>query len=389
MKETIRLFDRDGYATEFEACVLSCEKKEENYEIVLDQTLFFPQEGGQSPDRGRLENREVQDVQIRQGIIYHTLSQPLVEGQKVKGKISWEYRFSNMQQHSGEHIFSGTVHRLFGLNNVGFHLSDQIVTMDFDGPLTSQQLETVEWEVNKAVAENLEVQVSYPTEAELQTLEYRSKIEIEGQVRIITIPGYDVCACCAPHVRRTGEIGLVKMMTVQNHKGGVRVSILCGFRALKAFREKSRIISALTASLSTNQETIPGQVEKIKNRVYTLNMQLAAAKQKLLAYHLAELPLEEENVLCFETGLETTVVRNAVNALMEKHSGYCGIFVEKEEGGYRFILGSKHRDCQLLAQTLKSKLKAKCGGSERMIQGSLEAARNKVEEVIAMISEER
>ncbi len=382
MKETIRLFDQDGYATEFKARVLSCKEVEGKFEIVLDKTLFFPEEGGQSPDKGRLGGTEVLDVQIREGIIYHTAACPLLEGQEVIGKICWEHRFFNMQQHSGEHIFSGTVHRKFGLNNVGFHLSDQTVTMDFDGVLTGEELETVEWEVNRAITKNIEVQVSYPTKEELQTLDYRSKIEIEGQVRIITIPGYDVCACCAPHVRRTGEIGLVKVMSVQNHKGGIRVSILCGFRALQAFREKNRIVSALTNSLSTHQEALPGQVDKLKETLYSLKLQLAQAKQKLLECRLADIPADEKNVVLFEAELESKVVRNTVNNLMERHRGICGIFVKKEEGGYQFILGSKNADCREIALLLKEKLGARGGGSRTMIQGSVEAEEEEIKHLL-------
>ncbi|MGN0305836.1 MAG: alanyl-tRNA editing protein, partial [Lachnospiraceae bacterium] len=208
MKETIRLFEQDGYQVKFDSRVLACEALGgEKFKVILEETLFFPEAGGQSSDRGWLDKVRVWDVQIENGVIYHFTDGALAEGERVRGEIDWEHRFSNMQQHSGEHIFSGTVHRLFGLNNVGFHLSDQTVTMDFDGVLTTQQLERVEWEVNQAIARNVEIQVSYPTSDELETLEYRSKIEIQGQVRIVTIPGFDVCACCAPHVKRTGESG--------------------------------------------------------------------------------------------------------------------------------------------------------------------------------------
>lgn len=388
MKETIRLFDRDAYARSFTSKVISCEALEEgNFRIVLEETLFFPEAGGQSSDRGRLNHATVEDVQIEAGIIYHYTDEALEAGRTVRGEIDWEHRFSHMQQHAGEHIFSGTVNRLFGLNNVGFHLSDQVVTMDFDGVLTMEQLETVEWEVNRAVAENVEIQVSYPTPEELQVLEYRSKIEIEGQVRIITIPGYDVCACCAPHVRRTGEIGMVKIMTVQNHKGGIRVSILCGFRALMAFREKTKIISALTNLLSTNQEALPIQIEKQKNRIYALKGELAEARQKLMEYRVAELSSEQRNVLLFERDLETGVMRNTVNSLVERHRGVCGIFVEKEEGGYRYILGSRRVNCKKLAALLGEKLGAKGGGSEGMIQGSVDASEEEIEELLLSAEE--
>ncbi|MBQ9991536.1 MAG: hypothetical protein IJP31_11465 [Lachnospiraceae bacterium] len=383
MKETIRLFDRDGYARSFTSKVISCEALEEgSFRIVLEETLFFPEEGGQSSDRGKLNEVRVKDVQSDAGVIYHYTDRALEEGETVQGEIDWEHRFSHMQQHTGEHIFSGTVNRLFGLNNVGFHLSDQIVTMDFDGVLTMEELETVEWEVNRAIAENVEIRVSYPSHKELETLEYRSKIEIEGQVRIITIPGHDVCACCAPHVKRTGEIGMLKIMTVQNHKGGIRVSILCGFRALRAFREKTKIISTLTNMLSTSQENLPIQIEKQKNRIYALKGELGLAKQKLMEYRIEKLSPDQANVLLFESDLETVVVRNTVNALVKKHDGICGIFVKKEDGGYQYILGSKNVNCKEIAALLREKLAAKGGGSEAMIQGSVEASREEIEKVL-------
>lgn len=248
---TKKLYDLDAYATEFDATVISCEKAEENgaavYYVVLDQTLFFPEEGGQSPDKGTLGECNVMDVQIKGDVITHTLDAPLKPGAAVHGILNWSHRFYNMQQHSGEHIFSGIVHKKFGYDNVGFHLSDAIVTMDFNGILTEQDAAEVEYEVNEVIVKNLPVQVTFPSREELAVLDYRSKIEIEGQVRIVTIPGVDVCACCAPHVRQTGEIGMLKVMSVQNHRGGVRISMLCGFRALEAFRQKDQIVTAVAS----------------------------------------------------------------------------------------------------------------------------------------------
>ncbi|MCI7595772.1 MAG: alanyl-tRNA editing protein [Lachnospiraceae bacterium] len=383
MEETVRLFEQNGYAVEFTGRVLVCETiEEERFRVILDETLFFPEAGGQSADRGWLEKVKVLDVQIDQGIIYHYTDGALPEGETVHGKIDWEHRFSNMQQHSGEHIFSGTVHRLFGLNNVGFHLSDQTVTMDFDGPLNLQQLELVEEEVNQAIVRNVEIQVSYPGREELEALEYRSKFEIKGQVRIVTIHDYDVCACCAPHVKRTGEIGLLKIMGVQNHKGGIRVNILCGFRALEAFRQKNKVIASLTNLLSTNQEALPELIKRQKELIYQLKGELSEAKQKLIRHRIAELPQEQNHVLLFERDLETAVVRNVVNELTERHRGICGIFVEKQEGGYQFILGSKTINCKEAALLLNKTLKAKGGGSEIMVQGSVEASKEEIEEVL-------
>ncbi len=373
---TRKLYDEDAYAVEFDAEVLSCEEKQAGketvYQVVLDQTLFFPEEGGQSPDKGTLGNARVLDVQIKKDVITHTVSAALEVGTTVHGSLDWKHRFSNMQQHSGEHIFSGTVHRLYGYNNVGFHLSDNIVTMDFNGVLTEEDVERVEYLVNELIVKNLPITISYPSQEELEQLEYRSKIEIEGQVRIVTIGDVDVCACCAPHVRFTGEIGILKVMSLQNYKGGVRLSMLCGFRALEAFREKAGIIQALTNSMTASQEVLPDRVAKLKAENQDYKYKLAVAKQKLMELKMAEIPEEQENVLLFEQDLENLVMRNAVNELTAKHSGICGVFVGTEESGYQFIIGSVNVDCTKIATLLREKAKAKCGGSKQMIQGSVQ-----------------
>lgn len=387
--KTVRLYDQGAYATKFEAEVLACEeveKKEKKvYQVWLDQTLFFPEEGGQSPDMGTIDGIKVLDVQIKDEVITHTLAAPLAVGTMVKGVVDWKHRFYNMQQHSGEHIFSGVVHNRFGYDNVGFHLSDSIVTMDFNGVITAEDIEKIETEVNQAIIENIPVEVSYPTKEELKVLEYRSKIEIEGQVRIVTIPGYDVCACCAPHVRRTGEIGMLKVMNVQSYKGGVRISILCGFRALEAFRQKADIITELMAQFSTNQEALVENVTKLKNTNQTMKNQLASAKQELMEYKVAAIPEDSENAILFESDLDTPVVRNVVNGLVEKFAGISAVFVGDDENGYQFIVGSKNKDCRAIAAALREKLSARGGGSDKMIQGSVAASQLQIEELLATL----
>ena len=389
LSKTIRLYDADAYQTEFEATVLACEEVEKKdgrgYQVWLDQTLFFPEEGGQSPDMGTIDGVEVLDVQIKNEVITHTLAAPLTVGTTVKGVVDWKHRFYNMQQHSGEHIFSGIVHKKFGYDNVGFHLSDSIVTMDFNGVISPKEITEIEEKVDQAIIENIPVEVSYPSKEELKELAYRSKIEIEGQVRIVTIPGYDVCACCAPHVRRTGEIGSLKVMNVQSYKGGVRVSILCGFRALDAFRQKADIITELMAEFSTSQDAILDNVKKLKGANQTMKNQLAAAKQELMEYKVSAIPEDSENAILFEADLETPVVRGVVNGLVEKFAGISAVFVGNDENGYQFIVGSKNKDCRQIAATLRERLSARGGGSDKMIQGSVAATQLQIEELLATL----
>lgn len=397
MTETIKLYDMDAYATEFEADIISCEpnKADDNrFDIILNQTLFFPEEGGQSPDMGILGGYRVVDVQIKNGVITHTVETSagdccetekkaeLAAGVHVQGKIDWQHRFYNMQQHSGEHIFSGIVHSRFGFENVGFHLSDSVVTMDFSGVISPEDIAEVEHEVNVAISKNIPIEVTYPSRDELAQLEYRSKIEIEGQVRIVTVPGYDVCACCAPHVKRTGEIGMLKVMNYQNYKGGVRVSILCGFRALEAFRQKCDIISELMGIFTTNQEAIVDNVTKLKAVNQSLKSELGTAKSALLDYKVAELPTDTENAVLFECGIDTNTARNCVNALVEKYSGFSAFFMGNDEEGYSFIIGSKNADCNTVAAALRNKLGARGGGKPVMVQGSVKAVKSEIEEVL-------
>ena len=397
MTETIKLYDSDAYATEFEADILSCEPNkadDKHFDIILNQTLFFPEEGGQSPDMGILGGYRVVDVQIKNGVITHTVDisaddcceaekeAELAAGVHVQGKIDWQHRFYNMQQHSGEHIFSGIVNSRFGFENVGFHLSDSVVTMDFSGVISPEDIAEVEHEVNVAISKNIPIEVTYPSRDELAQLEYRSKIEIEGQVRIVTVPGYDVCACCAPHVKRTGEIGMLKVMNYQNYKGGVRVSILCGFRALEAFRQKCDIISELMGIFTTNQEAIVDNVTKLKAVNQSLKSELGTAKSALLDYKVAELPTDTDNAVLFECGIDTNAARNCVNALVEKYSGFSAFFMGNDEEGYSFIIGSKNADCNTVAATLRNKLGARGGGKPVMVQGSVKAAKSEIEEVL-------
>lgn len=397
MTETIKLYDRDAYATEFEADIISCEPNkadDKRFDIILNQTLFFPEEGGQSPDMGILGGYRVVDVQIKNGVITHTVDTSagdccevekkaeLAAGVHVQGKIDWQHRFYNMQQHSGEHIFSGIVHSRFGFENVGFHLSDSVVTMDFSGVISPEDIAEVEHEVNVAISKNIPIEVTYPSRDELAQLEYRSKIEIEGQVRIVTVPGYDVCACCAPHVKRTGEIGMLKVMNYQNYKGGVRVSILCGFRALEAFRQKCDIISELMGIFTTNQEAIVDNVTKLKAVNQSLKSELGTAKAALLDYKVAELPTDTENAVLFEGGIDTNTARNCVNALVEKYSGFSAFFMGNDEEGYSFIIGSKNADCNTVAAALRNKLGARGGGKPVMVQGSVKAVKREIEEVL-------
>lgn len=384
--QTEKLYYIDTHLTDFEASVLSCTPaKQEGWDIVLDKSAFFPEEGGQNADSGMLyapafpQGLPVLDVQIRDGILYHTISRPLEADTAVSGKVDWKKRFDYMQQHSGEHLISGLVNRHFGYNNVGFHLGDTEVTLDFDGVLTLEQLREIEAEANQAVALDLPVHVFFPSPEELSVLTYRSKIEIEGAVRIVEFPGYDVCACCAPHVDSTGQIGLVKVTGVMKHRGGVRVNILCGFRALADYTLKQNSVSEVSVLLSAKPEAIGDAVRRLKEENSRQHGRIIELQQQLLSFQMAAVASDQPNVFLFFEALDTPAMRSAVNTLCETHPGYCAVFAGNDLEGYQYILGSIHENCREAGVLLKEKLSARGGGSDRMIQGSVTASRAQIE----------
>ena len=253
---TEKLYDADAYLKSFEAEVISCSAAGENsYAVVLDRTAFFPEGGGQKSDTGTLDDADVLDVRENNGQIIHYTNIPLKTGSVVKGTILFEERFRKMQNHSGEHIVSGLVHSLFGFDNVGFRLSDD-VTVDINGELSSDDIERIESLANKAVYENVTVNACYPDKETLKNLSYRSKLDLTENVRIVTIEGYDMCACCAPHVSHTGEIGIIKIISNERYKGGTRLHMVCGSDALKDYSIRYDNTRKTAVMLSVSHEDV-------------------------------------------------------------------------------------------------------------------------------------
>ena len=389
---TEKLFYKDSYTKEFQARVLSCTECKESYQAVLTRTAFFPEGGGQSADTGFFyteDGREipVTDVQEKDGIVFHYITSPVKEGEEIKGKLDFEERFSKMQQHTGEHIVSGLVNRHFGYHNVGFHLGAEEVTMDYDGVLTQEDLEQIEMEANQAVAENIPVVVLYPSEEELKNITYRSKIEIEGQVRIVQIPGYDSCACCAPHVKETGSIGLIKIVGAIHYKGGMRVSMLCGFRALSDYRMKERNVVKISNLLSAKQEDTAQAVERLGQEVNRQKEKIKNLQQRYVDLCLEEAGNQaktepEKSILLFVEELDAGARRNFVNAAMDMTEGFAGVFVGSDEEGYQYVLGSRSRDIQDAGKKLNARFQGKGGGRPPMIQGSLHGEEQALKEFI-------
>lgn len=375
---TEKLFYQDSHRSEFDAEVLACEEAGDKYAVILDRTAFFPEGGGQYADPGYLNDVEVLDVQERDGMIRHMTRIPLTAGTKIHGRIDWEERFERMQQHTGEHIISGLVHKKFGYDNVGFHLGADYCTMDFNGPITPEQLQEIEWEANKAVFENLDIQVLYPSREELKNLDYRSKIEIEGQVRIIHIPGYDMCACCAPHLNKTGEIGLIKLVNMDHYKGGERIYMLCGYRALRDYRIKEQNVRSISTLLCAKEYEAAGAVEHLKEEQKQLKEQLVSMQQRMLRYRAAEISTEDQITIVFDASLSGSAPREMMNLLLEKGARICAVFAGSDEKGYRYVIGSRTEDVRPVGKYINEKFQGRGGGKPEMVQGSLNGTEEEI-----------
>ncbi|MGN0400383.1 MAG: DHHA1 domain-containing protein [Blautia sp.] len=384
---TEKLFYKDSRIREFTAIVETCRETEKNqYEVVLERTAFFPEEGGQYADTGIFltgqQEIKVLDVQEKDGIVIHYTDRAVDAGMEITGKINYEERFSKMQQHTGEHIVSGIIHRRFGYNNVGFHLGSEEVTMDFDGMLTMEQLREVEREANEAVAANVKIQVLYPTKEELKEISYRSKIEIEGQVRIVRIPGWDTCACCAPHVTQTGEIGIIKLTGAIKYKGGMRISMLCGFRALEDYNRKEESVTAISRKLSAKSEAIVEAVERLEKEIQAGKEKIIRLQEQYIKGILEGVKPSDSCVLLFEEELDPAAMRNFVNQAMEITDGICGVFVGTDEDGYRYVMGTKQQNINAIAKEMNQVFNGRGGGKPPMVQGSLKAAKEVIEEFL-------
>ena len=248
----IKLYENDSYIKNFSATVISCEEKDGAFLVVLDKTAFFPEGGGQDADKGVINGIEVFDVQIKDDIIYHKLEKNLEIGATVECSIDWDTRFSRMQNHTGEHIVSGLINIIFGYNNVGFHMNDSLVTFDVDGPLTDDDIKLVEKKANQAIYANNSINAIYPTPEELDNYDYRSKLDITEGVRLVEIENTDLCACCAPHVAKTGEVGIIKIISYIPYKKGTRIEMLCGSLALEDYQNLHITNKAIMNMLSAN-----------------------------------------------------------------------------------------------------------------------------------------
>lgn len=376
---TEKLYYQNTYLKTFAAHVLKCEPKGEHFQVVLDRTAFYPEGGGQPADLGVLNLVNVLDVHERGDEIVHTTDKPLPVGSVVMGGVDWSRRFHLMQQHSGEHIVSGIANRLFGVDNVGFHMGEKAMTVDWNGQLNEDQLALVERLANEAVYRNLPVRAEFPSCDQLGKMNYRSKKELTGTVRIVTIPGYDVCACCGTHVAFTGEIGAVKLLSWQNYKGGTRITMACGAQAMDDYREKQTSVAAVSALLSSKPEEIAQAAEHLLHEDAELKRRLSAVQGRLLELKAASIAGDSGNVCMFEEDLSPNDLRKYALLLAGKCGRTAAVFCGAD-GNYRYALANTKEDVRPAGKALNAAFSGRGGGSKELVQGSLKGKKEELED---------
>lgn len=380
--ETQKLYYQDPTLREFPATVLSCEAAGEAWKVVLDQTAFYPEGGGQPADHGVLKTAggeiAVTDVHEKNGAVVHTCAAPAEPGTVVTGVLDWARRFDHMQQHSGEHILSGILCRLYHCDNVGFHLGAETVTIDYNADITWEQALEAERLANEAVWADRETEIFYPSPQELAALDYRSKKELTGQVRIVEFPEADRCACCGTHVERAGQAGLIKVLSCQKFREGVRMEILCGARALRYLSSVYGQARAVGQRLSVKPLEIQGAVERLEEELSAAKARMADLEQTAFAA-LAAGQAGRGDVVLFQSPMRPDSLRRLADAVGKSCGGLAAVFSgEGDQWSYALVRGDG-ADIAPLVKELNETLHGRGGGRNGFAQGSVQAGRGEIE----------
>lgn len=371
-----KLYYSDPFLQEFTATVLSCEQDKAGWKVVLDRTAFYPEGGGQPADTGILGDAKVIDVREKEGVIVHTCDKALNVGDTVTGRIDWARRFDHMQQHSGEHIVSGIICARYGCDNVGFHLGKDIVTIDFNHDISPEDLPAIEAQANTFIWSDTPIDIRFLEGDALRQAEYRSKKFIPGLVRLVAFPGADCCACCGTHVLRAGQVGLVKLLSCQKFREGVRMELLCGKRAfdyLSGTWEQnlavSRALSAKPLQTHAAVERLKGELESVKLRAATLETADFARKGAEYA--------GKGDVVLFEGDMSADSVRRLCDAVLDTCGGRCAVFAG-EDGNFKYAVGIRDGDIRPLVKKLNGALNGRGGGKPNFAQGSVAANESQI-----------
>ena len=377
--ETEKLYYADPFLKEFTATVLSCEEAKGGFNVVLDRTAFYPEGGGQPADHGQMDGIAVTDVHEKGGVIFHTCEKAVEIGKTVDCTIDWARRFDHMQQHSGEHICSGMICEKFHCDNVGFHMGADMVTIDFNADISWDELMEIETKANRYIYENHPIDIQFHRGEELAALEYRSKKELEGDVRIVAFPGADCCACCGTHVLTSGQVGLVKFFSCQKFREGVRIEMLCGERALRALTtswEQNRMVSQM---LSVKPDQTKNAVVRLQTELQ--NVKFHSARLEEAAYaSIAEKHAGAGDVLLIQPPMEPDAARRLADAVAKTCGGLSAVFAGEDGGKYNYALvRADGGDISAFVKSMNGALHGRGGGRNGFAQGSVETTKAEIE----------
>ena len=376
--ETEKLYYADPFLKEFTATVLDCQAGKNGYTVTLNRTAFYPEGGGQPADHGTLDGAAVTDVHEKNGVIFHNVDRAVEIGKTVAGSIDWARRFDHMQQHSGEHICSGLICGRYGCDNVGFHMGTDIVTIDFNADIPWEELLEIEGQANRYIQEDHPIDIQFHRGAELDALDYRSKKPLEGDVRIVAFPGADCCACCGTHVLRSGQVGLVKFLSVQKFREGVRIELLCGQRALDYLSRTWEQAKTIGQHLSVKPVDAAAAVERLEGELSALKMRCAGLEEAVFAGIAAE-QAGKGNVLLFQPPMKPDSIRKLADAVSKTCGGLAAVFAG-EGSHYAYALGrADGQDISAAVKALNGALHGRGGGRNGFAQGSVEAAQSAIE----------
>lgn len=368
---TEKIYYSNPFLKEFSAVVLSCREEAGRWAVTLDRTAFYPEGGGQPADHGTLNDAQVLDTREKNGIIIHTCSKPLCEGEQVIGTIDWERRFDHMQQHSGEHIVSGMICSRYHCDNVGFHMGHDVVTVDFNADIAPEDLPGIEAEANAYIWGNTAVDIRFLSGEALEQAEYRSKKFIPGEVRLVAFPGADCCACCGTHVLTAAQVGFVKLLSCQKFREGVRIEMVCGGRAaayLSAVLEQNTKISR---TLSAKPMETAAAVERLQKELYEVRGRAAEMEERDFQRRANDC-IGAGDVLLMEHDMPAESVRKLCDTVLNTCGGRCAVFAG-DDGAYKYAVGVREGDIRPLIKELNTSLGGRGGGKPNFAQGSVSA----------------
>ena len=366
--DTVKLYYENAYTQDFTAVVESCEAVKNGFAVTLDRTAFYPEGGGQPADHGTLGEARVLDVHEKDGVVTHLCDRALSEGAEVSGRIDWARRFDHMQQHSGEHIISGLLCSTFHCDNVGFHMGADVVTIDYNAPITWEQALEVERRANAYIWADHPIRIWYPSAEELAALPYRSKKELTGAVRITEFPGADRCACCGTHVSSSGQVGLLKLLSCQKFRDGVRLELLCGQRALDCLAAGWEQARQIGQTLSVKPQSAFAAVSRLQEELLSLKEKAARLEEADFA-HTAAQYRGAGSVLHIAEPLDGDGARRLCDAIAKAAGGRCAVFAG-QDGDYRYAVIESGGDLRQFIKDMNTALHGRGGGRDGFAQGS-------------------